>query len=111
MDNVEKLKYVRQLLSLVKEHKKLLKKSLGLCKFISELYEQDYISEDDKLNIKTVILSPSINPKHHIYNRLGVRFSFKERYNYSIYWFKPGCIWRRRLWLKRLIKKLKKDVK
>ena len=35
MDNVEQLKYVKQLLSLVKEHKKLLKKSLGLCGFIS----------------------------------------------------------------------------
>lgn len=110
METKEQLKYIKQLFSYVKTHKKLLKQCLGLCLFISELYEREYISEDDKLNIKSTILSSEINPRCYTPNRLGVRFSFKEKTSYSIYWFKPGCVWRRKLWLKRLIKKLKKDV-
>ena len=101
---------MKRLLFLVNKHPKLLKQYFGLCDFISELYDREYISEDDKLNIKSIILSSEINPKYYSPNRLGVRFSFIEKTSYSMYWFKPGCVWRRKLWLKRLILKLEKDV-
>ena len=110
MEIKHQLNYIRQLLFLVNEHPKLLKNRKGLCSFISTLQYRNIISKETEKLLFSVLFLDTINPSLSKANRLGVRYSFFYRTSKNGYFFRPGCIWRRKKWLKRLILKLEKDV-
>ena len=111
METKEQLHYIRQLLFLVNEHPKLLKRSAGFCSFISKLQYRNIISKKDEKLLIDVLFLHTINPNFSKINRLGVRYSFFYRTSKNGYFFQPGCVWRRKKWLKRLILKLEKNEK
>lgn len=110
MEIKHQLNYIRQLLFLVNEHPELLKHSTGFCSFISVLQHRNIISKETEKLLIDVLFLYTINPTLSKANRLGVRYSFFYRTSKNGYFFRPGCIWRRKKWLKRLILKLEKDV-
>lgn len=110
MEIKHQLNYIRQLLFLVNEHPKLLKENYGFCTFLFKLKARNIISKKTKELLFNVLFLDTINPTSSKANRLGVRYSFFYRTSKNGYFFRPGCIWRRKKWLKRLILKLEKDV-
>ena len=110
MEIKHQLNYIRQLLFLVNEHPKLLKENYGFCTFLFKLEARNIISKETKELLFNVLFLDTINPTSSKANRLGVRYSFFYRTSKNGYFFRPGCIWRRKKWLKRLILKLEKDV-
>lgn len=106
----EQLDYIKQLLFLVKKYPKVLKRSGGFCYFLENRYVEGYIKNSTRTDIKRILFLPTIDPRINN-NNFGIRYSFtRSKKKTSGYFFKQGNIWRRKLWLKRLIKKLKKDV-
>lgn len=107
----EQLDYIKQLLFLVNKYPMIIKKGGGFCYFLANRFAKGYITKTTYFNIEKILLLPTIDPRINN-NNFGIKYSLtKSKNNLSGYFFKPRNIWRRKLWLKRLIKKLKKDVK